>query len=188
MPTNPIVEVGRGAGAVRFGADLPIAIIAGPCQLESRAHALEMASALRAISTKLGFGLVFKTSFDKANRTSGDAYRGPGLREALGGDDELVPLAPQPAAQDFLGDAAGAQVPAQGVGIRGIDEVDSALSGPVEDGGGGALIGLQSEGHRPQAEPGDLQAGPAESGVVHGGTLSPRPGPRPPRARSRHPG
>jgi 2-dehydro-3-deoxyphosphooctonate aldolase (KDO 8-P synthase) len=83
MPTNPIVEAGRGAGAVRFGADLPLAVIAGPCQLESRAHALEMASALRAIARKLGVGLVFKTSFDKANRTSGAGQRGVGLEEAL---------------------------------------------------------------------------------------------------------
>ncbi|MGA2042340.1 MAG: 3-deoxy-8-phosphooctulonate synthase [Roseiarcus sp.] len=83
MPTNPIVEAGRGAGAVRFGADLPLAVIAGPCQLESRAHALEMAGALRAIARKLGVGLVFKTSFDKANRTSGAGQRGVGLEEAL---------------------------------------------------------------------------------------------------------
>jgi 2-dehydro-3-deoxyphosphooctonate aldolase (KDO 8-P synthase) len=83
MQTNPIVEVGGGAGAVRFGARLPIAVIAGPCQLESRAHALEMAEALRGISQKLGFGLVFKTSFDKANRTSGAGQRGIGLKEAL---------------------------------------------------------------------------------------------------------
>jgi 2-dehydro-3-deoxyphosphooctonate aldolase (KDO 8-P synthase) len=83
MHNNSIVEVGRGAGAVRFGADLPLAVIAGPCQLESRAHALEMASALKAIAGKLGFGLVFKTSFDKANRTSGGGQRGIGLKEAL---------------------------------------------------------------------------------------------------------
>jgi 2-dehydro-3-deoxyphosphooctonate aldolase (KDO 8-P synthase) len=83
MHNNSIVEVGRGAGAVRFGADLPLAVIAGPCQLESRAHALEMASALKAIAGKLGFGVVFKTSFDKANRTSGAGQRGIGLKEAL---------------------------------------------------------------------------------------------------------
>ncbi|MGO8799057.1 MAG: 3-deoxy-8-phosphooctulonate synthase [Roseiarcus sp.] len=83
MQINPIVEVGRGAGAARFGADLPIAVIAGPCQLESRAHALEMAGALAAVARKLGFGLVFKTSFDKANRTSGAGRRGVGLDEAL---------------------------------------------------------------------------------------------------------
>ncbi len=83
MHINPVVEVGRGAGAARFGADLPLAVIAGPCQLESRAHALEMAGALAAIAGKLGFGLVFKTSFDKANRTSGGSRRGVGLDEAL---------------------------------------------------------------------------------------------------------
>jgi 2-dehydro-3-deoxyphosphooctonate aldolase (KDO 8-P synthase) len=83
MTTNAIVEIGRGAGAVRFGANLPLAVIAGPCQLESRAHGLEMAGALKAIALKLGFGLVFKTSFDKANRTSGAGRRGVGLDEAL---------------------------------------------------------------------------------------------------------
>jgi 2-dehydro-3-deoxyphosphooctonate aldolase (KDO 8-P synthase) len=83
MPNNPIVEVGRGVGAVRFGASLPIAVIAGPCQLESRAHALEMAGALKAIAGRLGVGLVFKTSFDKANRTSGAGQRGVGLKDAL---------------------------------------------------------------------------------------------------------
>ncbi|HYC25534.1 MAG TPA: 3-deoxy-8-phosphooctulonate synthase [Roseiarcus sp.] len=75
--------MGRGAGVARFGANLPLAIIAGPCQLESRAHALETASALKAISQRLGFGLVFKSSFDKANRTSGASARGLGLKAAL---------------------------------------------------------------------------------------------------------
>jgi 2-dehydro-3-deoxyphosphooctonate aldolase (KDO 8-P synthase) len=71
------------AGAVRFGNDLPLSLIAGPCQLESRAHALEMASALKEIAAKAGIGLVFKTSFDKANRTSASAARGVGLEAAL---------------------------------------------------------------------------------------------------------
>ncbi len=71
------------AGAVQFGNDLPISIIAGPCQLESRAHALEVASALKEISARLGVGLVYKTSFDKANRTSVSAARGIGLAQAL---------------------------------------------------------------------------------------------------------
>jgi 2-dehydro-3-deoxyphosphooctonate aldolase (KDO 8-P synthase) len=83
MPTNPIVQVGRGAGAVRFGPELPLALIAGPCQLESRAHALEMASALKEIAARRKIGLVFKTSFDKANRTSGAGARGLGLEAAL---------------------------------------------------------------------------------------------------------
>jgi 2-dehydro-3-deoxyphosphooctonate aldolase (KDO 8-P synthase) len=71
------------AGQVKFGNDLPIAIIAGPCQLESRAHALEVASALKEIATRLKIGLVYKTSFDKANRTSASAARGIGLQQAL---------------------------------------------------------------------------------------------------------
>jgi 2-dehydro-3-deoxyphosphooctonate aldolase (KDO 8-P synthase) len=83
MDNHSVVEIGEGAGLARFSADSPLAVIAGPCQLESRAHALEMAAALKAISEKLGFGLVFKTSFDKANRTSGAAARGVGLEQAL---------------------------------------------------------------------------------------------------------
>ncbi len=75
----PVVAV----GSATFGNDLPIAIIAGPCQLESRAHALEVASALKEIAARLGIGLVYKTSFDKANRTSGSAARGLGLQQSL---------------------------------------------------------------------------------------------------------
>src|ERR1700709_2546759 len=71
------------AGAVKFGNALPISIIAGPCQLESRAHALEVAAALKEIAARRNIGLVFKTSFDKANRTSGGAARGIGLDAAL---------------------------------------------------------------------------------------------------------
>ena len=70
-------------GGVRFGNALPLALIAGPCQLESRAHALEMASALKEIAAKVGIGLIYKTSFDKANRTSAKAARGIGLDAAL---------------------------------------------------------------------------------------------------------
>jgi 2-dehydro-3-deoxyphosphooctonate aldolase (KDO 8-P synthase) len=70
-------------GAVRFGNELPLALIAGPCALESRAHALEMASALKEIAARVGVGLVYKTSFDKANRTSANAKRGIGLDAAL---------------------------------------------------------------------------------------------------------
>ena len=70
-------------GAVRFGNALPLALIAGPCALESRAHALEMASALKEIAARVGIGLVYKTSFDKANRTSAKARAGIGLDAAL---------------------------------------------------------------------------------------------------------
>ena len=79
MKPDPIVE----AGPVRFGNALPVSVIAGPCQLESRQHALEMASALKEIAARLGIGLVYKTSFDKANRTSGKAARGLGLEASL---------------------------------------------------------------------------------------------------------
>ena len=71
-------------GAVRFGNRLPLALIAGPCALESRAHALEMAGALKEIAARVGIGLVYKTSFDKANRTSAKSARGIGLDQALG--------------------------------------------------------------------------------------------------------
>ncbi|WP_445487739.1 3-deoxy-8-phosphooctulonate synthase [Rhodopseudomonas sp. RCAM05734] len=70
-------------GQVRFGNSLPLSVIAGPCQLESRAHALEVAQALKEIADRLGIGLVYKTSFDKANRTSVSSARGIGLDEAL---------------------------------------------------------------------------------------------------------
>jgi 2-dehydro-3-deoxyphosphooctonate aldolase (KDO 8-P synthase) len=71
------------AGNVRFGNTLPLALIAGPCALEGRAHALEMASALKEIAGRVGIGLVYKTSFDKANRTSASSARGMGLKDAL---------------------------------------------------------------------------------------------------------
>ena len=70
-------------GAARFGNDLPLAVIAGPCALESKAHALEMATALKEIAGRVGVGLVYKTSFDKANRTSAKSARGLGLDQAL---------------------------------------------------------------------------------------------------------
>jgi len=72
-----------GIGDVRFGNALPLALIAGPCALESRAHALEMASALKEVAGRAGIGLVYKTSFDKANRTSAASARGLGLAQAL---------------------------------------------------------------------------------------------------------
>ncbi|WP_262031383.1 3-deoxy-8-phosphooctulonate synthase [Microvirga sp. Mcv34] len=71
------------AGNVRFGNHLPLSIIAGPCAMESREHALEMAAALKEITGKLGLSLVYKSSFDKANRTSVSSARGIGLDKAL---------------------------------------------------------------------------------------------------------
>ena len=70
-------------GAVEFGNDRKLALIAGPCQLESRQHALEMSEALKEIAGKARVGLVYKTSFDKANRTSSNSARGLGLELAL---------------------------------------------------------------------------------------------------------
>ena len=79
--TKPNASV--SIGNVTFANDRPIALFAGPCQMESRAHALEMASALKEICARLGIGLVYKTSFDKANRTSLEGRRGIGLEGAL---------------------------------------------------------------------------------------------------------
>jgi len=76
---NPVVTV----GTARFGNTLPLALIAGPCALESRAHALETAAALKEMTARLGIGFVYKTSFDKANRTSAESARGVGLDKAL---------------------------------------------------------------------------------------------------------
>ena len=76
---NAVVAV----GSARFGNRLPLALIAGPCALESRAHALETAGALKEIAARLKLGFVYKTSFDKANRTSHASARGLGLDAAL---------------------------------------------------------------------------------------------------------
>jgi 2-dehydro-3-deoxyphosphooctonate aldolase (KDO 8-P synthase) len=76
---NPIVALDE----VHFGNALPLALIAGPCALESRGHALDMACALKEITGRVGIGLVYKTSFDKANRTSGKSARGLGLDKSL---------------------------------------------------------------------------------------------------------
>ena len=79
MTINSVVTVGK----VRFGNALPLALIAGPCQLESREHAFMMAGRLLEICSRIGIGLVYKTSFDKANRTSLSGRRGMGLEKSL---------------------------------------------------------------------------------------------------------
>jgi 2-dehydro-3-deoxyphosphooctonate aldolase (KDO 8-P synthase) len=81
MPFAPNSAV--RVGSVEVGNALPLALIAGPCQLESREHALEMASALKEIANKAGVGLIYKTSFDKANRTSAGGKRGLGFERSL---------------------------------------------------------------------------------------------------------
>jgi 2-dehydro-3-deoxyphosphooctonate aldolase (KDO 8-P synthase) len=80
---NATVTIGEGPRAARFGNDLPFALIAGPCAMESRDHALFMAESLAEITQKLAIPLVYKTSFDKANRTSASGRRGMGLDAAL---------------------------------------------------------------------------------------------------------
>ncbi len=70
-------------GNLTIGNDLPLTLLAGPCVMESRNHAFEMSHALVEMTQKLGMGLIYKTSFDKANRTSLNGARGVGLKEAL---------------------------------------------------------------------------------------------------------
>jgi 2-dehydro-3-deoxyphosphooctonate aldolase (KDO 8-P synthase) len=79
MKPNAHVSIGQ----LKIGNDLPFILFAGPCQMESRLHALETASELKEICAGLGIGLVYKTSFDKANRTSVSAARGLGLAKAM---------------------------------------------------------------------------------------------------------
>lgn len=85
MKPNSIVTIGR----VSFGNKLPLALIAGPCQMESRDHAMMMAGALKEIAGRLQIGLVYKTSFDKANRTSLTGKRGMGLEKSLAVFEEI---------------------------------------------------------------------------------------------------
>ncbi|ESX95917.1 2-dehydro-3-deoxyphosphooctonate aldolase [Mesorhizobium sp. LNJC405B00] len=85
MAPNSSVTVGN----VVFDNSGPLALIAGPCQFESRQHAFDMAGALKELTGKLGIGLVYKTSYDKANRTSLSATRGAGMDAALPVFDEL---------------------------------------------------------------------------------------------------
>jgi len=83
VTVGPIKTATGITTSVTFANDQPIAIFAGPCQMESRAHAIEMAAALKEICSKLGLGLVYKSSFDKANRTSLSGRRGLGLNDSL---------------------------------------------------------------------------------------------------------
>lgn len=79
MTPNSTVRVGN----VEIANDKPLTLIAGPCQLENREHALKMSGALKELSDMLGIGVIYKTSFDKANRTSASAQRGLGLEASL---------------------------------------------------------------------------------------------------------
>ena len=79
MQANAVVKVGN----LEIGNDRPFTLIAGPCALETRQHAFDMAGAIKEITLKLGIGFIYKTSFDKANRTSRNAGRGIGLELAM---------------------------------------------------------------------------------------------------------
>lgn len=81
--SGPSARSHVSVGKVKFGNDLPLSIIAGPCQMESREHALEVSFALAKLAKKLKIGLIYKTSFDKANRTSAKAARGLGIDKAI---------------------------------------------------------------------------------------------------------
>ncbi len=82
---NSTVSVGN----VVFSNSAPLSIIAGPCQMESREHAFDMAGKIKEIAEKLGIGVVYKSSFDKANRTSLNSKRGIGLEKAMDVFDDL---------------------------------------------------------------------------------------------------
>ncbi|EJF89856.1 3-deoxy-8-phosphooctulonate synthase [Bartonella melophagi] len=77
--SNTSVKVGN----IVFSNDAPLSLIAGPCQMESRDHAFEVAGRLKAITDQIGIGFVYKSSYDKANRTSLNAMRGIGLEKAM---------------------------------------------------------------------------------------------------------
>src|ERR1700761_4388476 len=83
MPTQPVQSRHVHIGNLSLGNARPLVLIAGPCALESRAHALEMSHALVELTARLGIGLIYKTSFDKATRTSLSSVRGMGLEESL---------------------------------------------------------------------------------------------------------
>lgn len=89
MSSQPNARVTTAAGAVSFDNDAPFVLISGPCQMETRIHALMMAEALKKIADKLGVPYVFKASFDKANRTSLSGARGIGLEKAIPVFDEI---------------------------------------------------------------------------------------------------
>ncbi len=83
MTANSVIEIKAPSGNVVFSNTGALSIIAGPCQMESRDHAFDMAGALKELTQKLGIGLVYKSSFDKANRSSLSSTRGIGLEKAL---------------------------------------------------------------------------------------------------------
>ncbi|MBM3556122.1 MAG: 3-deoxy-8-phosphooctulonate synthase, partial [Alphaproteobacteria bacterium] len=97
-------------GGLTLGNDLPLVLIAGPCAMEGRDHALFMAGALKEIAARVGVGLVYKSSFDKANRTSISSPRGVGLEGAMPVFDEIRAKLGLPVLTDVHTEAQCAQV------------------------------------------------------------------------------
>ena len=116
-PNSVITLSGNGITTpVVIGGGARIAFIAGPCQLESRQHALEMAHALKEIGQRLNVGIIYKTSFDKANRTSANAARGLGLKDSLPIFDEIRQVTGLPVLTDVHSEEQ-AQQAAQAVDV-----------------------------------------------------------------------
>ena len=97
-------------GPLSIGGGSPLALIAGPCVIESPAHVLNMAIAIKEIATRCGVPVVFKASFDKANRTSSRSYRGPGLDAGLAALDEVKVRTGLPILTDIHEPAQAARV------------------------------------------------------------------------------
>ncbi|MEM9706186.1 MAG: 3-deoxy-8-phosphooctulonate synthase [Pseudomonadota bacterium] len=88
-PNSEVIVSAPGGQNAVFSNTAPAAYILGPCAFETRQHALEMANAIKGLSAKLGVGVVYKTSFDKANRTSATSFRGAGIKMAAPVFDEI---------------------------------------------------------------------------------------------------
>lgn len=111
-------------GTVPFGGGHPVALIAGPCVIESAAHCLAMAQALWELTQRLGLGLVFKASYDKANRSSIQSYRGPGLRDGL----EILARVKEEVGVPVLSDVHGAADMAPAAAVLDLIQIPAFLS------------------------------------------------------------
>jgi 2-dehydro-3-deoxyphosphooctonate aldolase (KDO 8-P synthase) len=112
------------AGAVSFGTGHPLVFILGPCVIESESHAVDTAIALKEIASRVGVPLVFKASFDKANRTSINSFRGPGLEEGL----RVLGVVKQRTALPILTDIHDASQAAPAAQVADILQIPAFLS------------------------------------------------------------
>ena len=115
-PNATVIVKTPNGGEVKIGNQQKLTVIAGPCQLESRQHALETAHALKEMADRLGMGLIYKTSFDKANRTSISTLRGIGLEQALDIFAEIRDVTGLPVLTD-VHEAAQCAIAAQAVDV-----------------------------------------------------------------------